>query len=241
LEYPSGKSRLLTTQVSIITGTSSGLGLTTAKLFLHLGAAVLGVDQVFPPSVLCNHSRFRFYHDDLGLAGRAQDIVLACQDAFCGRIDILLNIQTLSHTEHDGNTLEPRAWDQDIAQNLRAPALLSAATIKILQSQKTGGSIVNVFGQPQMGAVTYSTTSAVRSQGLVGLTKDIAMRFKASAIRCNAVCFDGIGNYPRDKTTESAWKTESAYRKKRASPADGERRRRCVAKIFGPDDCVPCF
>jgi NAD(P)-dependent dehydrogenase (short-subunit alcohol dehydrogenase family) len=144
------------------------------------------------PSVLRNHSRFRFHHDDPCLESRAEDIVAACQEGFGAHIDILLNIPTLSSMASLNNGLWRQDWDQTIAQTLTAPALLCGAVVEVFQAQQDGGTIVNVFRRPRMGASVATPASAASTHGLIGLTKDIAVRFRSSSIRCNAVYFDGM-------------------------------------------------
>ena len=89
-------------KVAILTGSSSGIGLATAKLFLSLGAKVFGVDMSKPtdeeiakaaddPS-----SSFSFHQADLTQPTAAEEVVKACVIRFGERIDVLANIAGIS-------------------------------------------------------------------------------------------------------------------------------------------------
>src|SRR5947208_12156664 len=84
----------LTNKVAVITGTASGIGAETARLFLEAGAKVVAVDRQTPPVASALVERFpqqlRTVHADVAEEAAAKAYTDEALAAF-GRIDILVN------------------------------------------------------------------------------------------------------------------------------------------------------
>ena len=93
-----------TNKVILLTGSSSGIGLATAKALLSLSGQVFGVDVNPPtdPELLAYTSsaeessalpgKFHFHAADLSASSSIPEIVKECVATFGGRIDVLLNV-----------------------------------------------------------------------------------------------------------------------------------------------------
>lgn len=123
------------------------------------------------------------------------------------------------------DTIEKAAWDKVISTNLTGPALVSKHAVKQFLSQKNpGGVIINVGSVASLSGgfsgqfpcwisrgferLTYSSTGAAHTaakHGLIGLTKNTAVRYANKNVRCNAILpgpmhtnifksFDGVLN-----------------------------------------------
>ncbi|KAJ5748646.1 uncharacterized protein N7511_010342 [Penicillium nucicola] len=180
-------------QVVIITGASSGIGLTTANAALAEGARVLGVDISSPPTSLNEHPKFAFCQGNLVDPCTPQSVVLACNEAFGRRIDALLNIAGIMDHNQSADSVVDSVWDRCIAVNLTAPVRLMREVLPIMREQKSG-SIVNVASKAALSGAVSGVAYTASKHGLIGVTKNVAWRFKHEGIRCNAICPGGVSN-----------------------------------------------
>lgn len=142
------------TQVVIITGSSCGIGLTTALAALNEGAQVLGVDISSPPTSLDEHPKFAFCQANLVDPCTPQKVVAACNEAYGRKIDALLNIAGIMDHNGSADSVVDSVWDRTIAVNLTAPVRLMREVLPIMREQKSG-SIVNVASKAALsGAVS---------------------------------------------------------------------------------------
>lgn len=179
-------------KIAVITGSTSGLGEATALKLAKEGAkglvitgrnaqrgekvrrevSALGAKAIFVPADLADPEACKM------LIGKA--------DEHFGCIHGLVN----SAAYTDRATIEDAPLEElekHWQVNLRAPFLLIQETVKIMQREKSAGSIVNIgsvaghCGEPFLAP--YSTSKG----GLVTLTKNVAHSQRFHRIRCNAV------------------------------------------------------
>ncbi|KIW99571.1 uncharacterized protein Z518_11310 [Rhinocladiella mackenziei CBS 650.93] len=179
-------------KVAIITGAASGMGLATAKLFLDLGASVYGVDISKGPTELASSPAFDFLQIDLRQKGAPERVVRECQQAFGGRVDALLNIAGVMDTSNSVDTLDEDQWNKIIAVNLTAPTMLSKHVVNACLAQGTGGTIVNISSKAGISGSVAGVAYTASKHGIIGLTKNVAFRFRYQKIRCNAICPGGF-------------------------------------------------
>ena len=163
----------LTEKVAIITGTSSGIGLATARLFLSLGAKVFGVDLAPPtdPDLLQyaqdQTSAFSFFKVDVTQPTAAQEVVQACLARFGDRIDVLANVAGIMDTMRSADTVSDDQLDLVLNVNLRAPIKLMGAVIPVMKKQKSG-SIINVSSRAGYSGAASGVAYTASKHGLVG-------------------------------------------------------------------------
>ncbi|EXJ72570.1 uncharacterized protein A1O5_03716 [Cladophialophora psammophila CBS 110553] len=181
----------LANKIFVVTGASSGIGLSTAKILLDSRAKVFGCDIAPEPEALSSLENFSFLQCDLTEPNIPAKVAEKCVQAFGKRIDGLLNIAGIMDSYNSVDTLEDAAWDRNIAINLTAPVKLMRSIVPIMK-ESGGGSIVNVSSKAGLsGAVTGVAYTAAK-HGLIGATKQVAFRFRNDHIRCNAVCPGGV-------------------------------------------------
>jgi NAD(P)-dependent dehydrogenase (short-subunit alcohol dehydrogenase family) len=176
-------SKELQGKVALITGSTSGIGADTAKLFAAEGAQVI----VSGRRVERGEAVVKQVEADGGTAWFIQVDLDSIQNlaAQAGDIDILVNNAALGVT---GPTFEQDAesFDACFATNVRAPYFLVKALAPKMVA-KSRGSIVNVshmnasIGMPGM-TVYSSSKSALNS-----LTRTWAAEFGAFGVRVNTV------------------------------------------------------
>jgi NAD(P)-dependent dehydrogenase (short-subunit alcohol dehydrogenase family) len=181
----------LASKVALITGANSGIGRVSAELFAREGAAVVIVD-------LMKEGFNKVADGIVKTGGRAiavpGDVSLLhdCVNAFeqtikvFGKIDILVNNAGIGDFCTQTLKVTDEFWQKSIAVNQTGPFYFCREALKCFVPQEYG-TIVNVAsiaGVRGNAGLPYSATK----HALVGMTKNIAIQYAGTDIRCNAVC-----------------------------------------------------
>ncbi|OQD97286.1 hypothetical protein PENVUL_c084G06358 [Penicillium vulpinum] len=182
---------VLEDQVIIVTGAASGIGMATAIAALREGARVFGVDIAPPPATLQENNKFRYAQCDLAIESSIEAVVNNCLEVFGGRIDALFNIAGVMDHHGSVDTVTNSDWDRCIAINLTAPLKLMRAVIPTMRVQKRGN-IINMSSRAGVSGAAAGVAYTASKHGLIGVSKNVAWRFKGDNIRCNVVCPGGV-------------------------------------------------
>lgn len=183
---------LLENKVAIITGASSGIGRSAARLFGRHGAKlVVTARRGSELEELVSEIRSAG-GEAVAIAGdiRSEDHVRQVTERAIeeyGRLDVALNNAGAVGTMAETPDLSLEDWNETIATNLTSAFLCAKHQIPAMLPNG-GGSIVftssfvgNSVGMPAMAA--YAAAKA----GIVGLTKVLAAEFSPRGIRINAL------------------------------------------------------
>lgn len=170
-----------TNQVAVITGGSSGIGLTTVKLFIESGARAVCVDMQPPPESLTN---CRFIKTDVANFQEVKDCA-ASIIAEEKSIDVLVNNAGISKDAPVWKMAEVE-WDAVLNVNLKGAFNFIHHLAPYFRKQKRG-KIVNVSSinglRGKFGLANYAASKA----GLIGLTKTVAKELGRFNVNVNAV------------------------------------------------------
>jgi meso-butanediol dehydrogenase / (S,S)-butanediol dehydrogenase / diacetyl reductase len=187
----------LSGKVALVTGASSGLGATVAKVFAERGASVFGIarDASRMAEVFAEVPGGKYSSVDISDPGACKRAVADCVAAF-GRLDILANVAGFHQMRHTPMMTDDE-WDKDLAVNLSGPFYLCRASLPHLLT--AGGNIVNVASIAGVEGEVYSAGYCAAKHGLIGLTRALAVEFTKENLRVNAVCPGGM---PTAQATE---------------------------------------
>jgi NAD(P)-dependent dehydrogenase (short-subunit alcohol dehydrogenase family) len=180
--------------VALVTGSSSGIGLETARLLAHEGASLLLLS--LPDSGLAGvvDECRAFGTSVTGLEGDVSDpgVVVSAFDAatrLYGKVDAVFSNAGISLWKPLVDTNDSE-WERLIAVNLRG--CFNVGRAAAVAMRQTGGSIVNTASElalmGQEGYVAYTATKG----GIVAMSRAMAAELWQFKIRVNAVCPGGI-------------------------------------------------
>jgi NAD(P)-dependent dehydrogenase (short-subunit alcohol dehydrogenase family) len=170
-------------KVCVITGTASGIGAESARLFEREGATVVGIDLDAEQAVggLAITADVADEEQVRGAMARAIEEY--------GRIDVLMNNAGINPTDDESvidTSLESWQRVQDV--NLRGVFLCCKHGIpRMLEAG--GGSVINVASFVAVMGAAVSQGSYTASKGAVlSLSRELGVEFAARGVRVNALC-----------------------------------------------------
>jgi NAD(P)-dependent dehydrogenase (short-subunit alcohol dehydrogenase family) len=179
-------------EVAIVTGSTSGIGAETARLFASEGASVLvtgrdrGRGDAVVASIVAAGGAAAFHVADLADPASAERLVAAALAHF-DKLTVLVN-NAVDTGGHDGpvSDVDDDTWRRVLEVNLVAVARLCRHAVPPMATAGHG-SIVNISSRAgQRGTRGVAAYSASKG-ALEALTRAIAVDHADQGIRCNTV------------------------------------------------------
>ena len=180
----------LKNKVAIVTGSSNGIGVGIARVFVKEGAKVVGVSRTeatgwkMADELGAVEGKAIFIQTDLTKSEAIQDMVNKSVEAF-GKIDVLVN-NAGYHISKNAEETSEEEWEFIQNTNLRSTFLCSKYCLPHLRKSKGNiiniSSMVGVVGQPN--ATAYSASKG----GQIAMTKNMAIDYAPDGVRSNVIC-----------------------------------------------------
>lgn len=166
----------LVDRVCVVTGSTGGIGLATARLLVAEGARVVTCGRSGAPGI----GEALHVEADLARPGEPERVV-----AEAGELDVLVN--NVGYAEQrDFLTLVDEQWDEAWQLNVMSYVRAIRAAVPGMR-ERGSGVIVNVSStagkRPSTGMPEYSVTKAA----VLSLSRLVADLYAGDGIRCNAV------------------------------------------------------
>jgi NAD(P)-dependent dehydrogenase (short-subunit alcohol dehydrogenase family) len=163
-------------RLCLVTGSTGGIGLATARLLVGEGARVVTCGRGEAPGV----GEALHVRADLSAPGEGERVV-----AEAGRLDVLVN--NVGYAEQrDFLSLADEEWDEAWQLNVMSYVRAIRAAVPGMR-EGGGGVIVNVSStagkRPSTGMPEYSVTKAA----VLSLSRLVADLYAGDGIRCNAI------------------------------------------------------
>ena len=186
-------SRALEGRVSLITGSTSGIGLGIARALAAAGSAVmlngLGKPEEIAETQSIIASEFgvkvRYSPADMSKAAPIANMIAMALDIF-GRLDVLVNNAGIQHVA-PLEQFPVEKLDAILAINLSSAFHTTRAVLPSMRKNKFGR-IINIASAHGLVASPFKSAYVAAKHGIVGLTKVIALETAEANITCNAIC-----------------------------------------------------
>jgi 3-hydroxybutyrate dehydrogenase len=184
---------MLKGRTALITGSTSGIGLATARALAQDGANVIlngfgdkaeieklraGIEKDFGVKA-------RYSAADMTKPAEIADMVRAGEKKFCA-IDVLVNNAGIQHVANLED-FPVEKWNAVIAINLSSSFHTIHAAVRGMKARKWGR-IINIASAHGLVASVQKVAYVAAKHGLVGLTKVVALETANDGITCNAIC-----------------------------------------------------
>jgi 3-oxoacyl-[acyl-carrier protein] reductase len=177
----------LTGKAAIVTGSSRGLGLASAKALAAEGCRVClcarGADALDQAAREIKGAHVITVAADLSRAGAAEKVVQATRDAF-GAIDILVNNVGTARGSDIVNTADAE-WQEAFDHTLYPAIRMSRLVVPHMRQQGAGSivMIASIWGRESGGRMAYNAVKAAE----ISLAKSMAQQLAKEGIRVNSV------------------------------------------------------
>lgn len=184
---------MLNGKVAIVTGSTSGIGLGTARALAAAGADVMlngfGERDVVESlrAGIARDFGVRVEHHG-GDLSREEGVAALIDDTLAawGRIDVLVNNAGIQHVAAVEDFPVER-WNAVIALNLSA--VFHATRLALPGMKERGwGRIINIASAHGLVASAQKSAYVAAKHGVVGLTKVVGLETAGTGVTCNAVC-----------------------------------------------------
>ena len=186
-------SRPLEGRVSLITGSTSGIGLGIARALAAAGSAVM-LNGIGKPEDIAETQakivsefgvKVRDSPADMSKAAPIADMMALALDTF-GRLDVLVNNAGIQHVA-PLEQFPVEKWDAILAINLSSAFHTTRAALPSMRKNKFGR-IINIASAHGLIASPFKAAYVAAKHGIVGLTKVTALETAEANITCNAIC-----------------------------------------------------
>jgi 3-hydroxybutyrate dehydrogenase len=184
---------MLKGKTALVTGSTSGIGLATARALAADGANIMlngfgdqaaieqeraGLEKQFGIKALYSPA-------DMSKPAEIAAMIAATETAF-GSLDVLVNNAGIQHVANIED-FPIEKWDAVIAINLSSAFHSIRAAVPGMKQRKWGR-IVNIASAHGLVASAQKVAYVAAKHGLVGLTKVVALETANAGITCNAIC-----------------------------------------------------
>ncbi len=184
---------MLKGKTALVTGSTSGIGLATARALAQDGANVMlngfgdkaeieniraGLEKEFRVKALYSPA-------DMSKPAEIAEMIRATEKSF-GSLDVLVNNAGIQHVANIED-FPIEKWDAVIALNLSSSFHTIRAAVPGMK-ERNWGRIINIASAHGLVASVQKVAYVSAKHGLVGLTKVVAMETANAGVTCNAIC-----------------------------------------------------
>ena len=180
-------------KVSLVTGSTSGIGLGIARALAAAGSAIVLNGFAKPDEAAALEKQVgadfnvpvSFSSADMSKPEAIRGLIEMALQTY-GRVDIVVNNAGIQHVA-PLQSFPPEKWDAILAIDLSSAFHTTRLALPKMVENKWGR-IINVASAHGLVASPFKSAYVAAKHGLVGLTKVIALETAEQGITCNAIC-----------------------------------------------------
>jgi len=180
-------------KVSLVTGSTSGIGLGIARALAAAGSDIVLNGFGKPEEVADVQAkitagfkvRVSYSPADMSKPAAVREMIENTLQSF-GRIDILVNNAGIQHVA-PLQDFPPEKWDAILAINLSSAFHTTRLALPSMVQNKWGR-IINIASAHGLVASPFKSAYVAAKHGIIGLTKVTALETAEQGITCNAIC-----------------------------------------------------
>jgi 3-hydroxybutyrate dehydrogenase len=184
---------MLKGKTAIVTGSTSGIGLSIAGTLASEGCNILfnglgektEIDKLVSETARQYGIRTSYSAADMTKPQQIRDMVKEAERSF-GSLDILVNNAGIQFTSPIEDFPDEK-WDAIIAINLTSAFHSIKAALPGMKARGFGR-IINIASTHGLVASIDKVAYVSAKHGLLGMTKTVALEAASSAVTCNAIC-----------------------------------------------------
>ncbi|MGH8513765.1 MAG: 3-hydroxybutyrate dehydrogenase, partial [Gammaproteobacteria bacterium] len=180
-------------KVSLITGSTSGIGLGIAEAFARSGANVvlngfgdaMQIEKTRSELAQRTNAKIVYSPADMSKPKAIGQMIRQTAETF-GTVDIMVNNAGIQHVAPIEEFPEEK-WDAIMAINLSS-AFHATKLVLPMMREKGWGRVINVASAHALVASPYKAAYVAAKHGMLGLTRVTALEAAEDGITCNALC-----------------------------------------------------
>jgi 3-hydroxybutyrate dehydrogenase len=180
-------------RVSIVTGSTSGIGLGIARALAAAGSAVVlngfgrAEEIAAAQQEISSTYKVAALHSpaDMTKPAAIGEMVEFALDMF-GRLDVLVNNAGIQHVAPI-DQFPVEKWDAVLAINLSSAFHTTRLAIPAMR-RNNWGRIINIASAHGLVGSPFKSAYVAAKHGIIGLTKVVALETAEQGITCNAIC-----------------------------------------------------
>lgn len=184
---------MLKGKTALVTGSTSGIGLATARALAADGANIMlngfGDKDAIEKERAALEKEFgikaRYSPADMSKPAEIAAMIAATEKEF-GALDVLVNNAGIQHVASIED-FPVEKWDAVIAINLSSAFHTIHAAIPAMKKRKWGR-IINIASAHGLVASAQKVAYVAAKHGIIGITKVVAVEAANDGITCNAIC-----------------------------------------------------
>jgi 3-hydroxybutyrate dehydrogenase len=186
-------SEALVGKVSLVTGSTSGIGLGIARALAAAGSEIVLNGFGKPEEIgdvqakIASEFKVRVSYSpaDMSKPAAIREMIENTLKS-SGRLDVLVNNAGIQHVA-PLQDFPPEKWDAIIAIDLSSAFHTTRLALPSMLANKWGR-IINIASAHGLVASPYKSAYVAAKHGIVGLTKVTALETAEQGITCNAIC-----------------------------------------------------
>lgn len=189
-------------RIVVVTGASSGLGLSLSKLFIKEGDTVYGITRTkkswtAAKKILPSSNNFHLHQSDLSIERNVQSLISKISRRE-KRIDILINNAGYANRRASVEKETLRELQRNLSANLITSFLMCKHALPLFKKQREGW-IINISSMAGKRAVPFLGAYSISKFAVVALTQSMAKENPDAGFKCVTVCPGGMNTGMRSK------------------------------------------